>query len=86
MIIEFVGPSGAGKTFISQRLKDYLQANMSKPKKIIFGNKKEIDTCFNSTVERILFNLLFILKLLTDRNFLSLLFLRINAKGKKFSV
>lgn len=82
MIIEFVGPSGAGKTFIARQLKSYLQGNLEKARYIYLVDN-ELDSHYNSSWERLLVTQKYRFQLFLDKNFLSLLFIRMKAKGKK---
>lgn len=90
MLIEFVGLSGAGKTFIARQLKSYLQERISSPKQLLLMDGDldgYYDATKNSRSGRRLAALRFRWKLFCDRNFLSLLLTRIKARGrKKFSM
>lgn len=82
MIIEFIGPSGAGKTFIAQQLKNYLQDNLSELKQIILVDQ-ELGTYYNSRIQRFLVWLRIVMNLYIDKNLITLLLLRTKSKGKK---
>ena len=84
MIIEFVGPSGAGKTFIARQLKKLFAGKLGKARYIYLVDN-ELDSHYNSAVERLFVTQKYRFSYsLTKLS--SLLFIRMKAKGKNYLV
>lgn len=85
MVIEFLGPSGGGKTFIAQQLKKYLQDNLNITNQIILTKEdlNDYQKYNNLKTARYLSRIPYIMKLYVDINFISLLLRRMQSRKLK---